>query len=70
MKKIIFKGMVVKNLPNVTFLIKFEEIDNPIICYLSGKMRINFIKILPGDIVKVEFSCFDYSKGRIIYRIK
>lgn len=63
------EGIVREALPNTLF--RVELLDKKIIlCHLSGKMRINFIKILPGDKVKVETTPYDLTKGRIIYRSK
>lgn len=63
-------GQVVENLPNTLFRVQLEEkFDSRIlICYLSGKMRKNYIKILPGDKVEMEISKYDQDKGRIVYR--
>ena len=62
-------GQVFEALPNASFRIKLED-DKEIIAYLAGKMRMNFIKILPGDKVVVEISKYDLDKGRIIFRSK
>ncbi len=63
-------GQVVENLPNTLFRVQLDEkFENKIlICYLSGKMRKNYIKILPGDKVEMEISKYDPDKGRIVYR--
>lgn len=60
-------GIVKEALPNATFKV---ELDNgfEILAYVSGKMRMNFIRVMPGDRVKVELSPYDLTKGRIIYR--
>lgn len=63
------KGKVVENLPNTLFKVRLVNSDKVILCYLSGKMRKNYIKILPGDEVKVEISPYDLERGRIIYRL-
>ncbi len=66
-------GTVIEPLPNTTFKIKLEDEnykDMTVNAHLSGKMRMNFIKILPGDKVTVELSIYDLTKGRIIYRHK
>lgn len=63
------KGEVIENLPNATFRVKLEN-GNIIIAHISGKMRMNYIKILPGDIVTVELTLYDLTKGRIIFRAK
>lgn len=66
---IILEGEVLENLPNTLFRVKINNSEKIIICYLSGKMRKNYIKILPGDKVKVELTPYDLNRGRIIYRI-
>ncbi|HHP7238737.1 MULTISPECIES: translation initiation factor IF-1 [Longibacter] len=62
-------GEVIEALPNAQFRVKLEN-GHEILGLLSGKMRMNYIKILPGDRVKVELSPYDLSKGRIVYRYK
>jgi translation initiation factor IF-1 len=62
-------GEVIEALPNAQFRVKLEN-GHEILGLLSGKMRMNYIKILPGDRVKVEISPYDLSKGRIVYRYK
>ncbi len=63
------EGVVKESLPNTLF--RVEMINGAIIlCHLSGKMRMNFIKILPGDKVRVEMTPYDKAKGRIVYRFK
>ncbi|MGB9882916.1 MAG: translation initiation factor IF-1 [Microgenomates group bacterium] len=66
---VIVEGEVVENLPNTLFKVKLFNSEKIILCYLSGKMRKNYIKILPGDKVKVEMTPYDLNRGRIIYRI-
>lgn len=63
------EGVVKESLPNTLFRVEIENNDL-IICHLSGKMRMNFIKILPGDRVRVEMTPYDKTKGRIVYRYK
>ncbi len=63
------EGEIIENLPNTMFKVKINNSEKVILCYLSGKMRRNFIKILPGDKVKVEMSPYDLERGRIIYRL-
>ncbi|NMB84512.1 translation initiation factor IF-1 [Candidatus Roizmanbacteria bacterium] len=65
---IIVEGEVVENLPNTLFRVKLFDSEKTILCYLSGKMRKNYIKILPGDKVKIEMTQYDLDRGRIIYR--
>lgn len=62
-------GQVLENLPNTLFRVKLTD-GKVILCHLSGKMRINYIRIMPGDKVKVEMTPYDDSKGRITFRIK
>ena len=62
-------GEVIESLPNAQFRVRLEN-DHEILGLLSGKMRMHYIKILPGDRVKVELSPYDLSKGRIVYRYK
>jgi translation initiation factor IF-1 len=63
------QGTIVENLPNGMFRVALEN-GQVILAYVSGKMRMNFIKILPGDKVTVELSPYDLTKGRITYRFK
>jgi translation initiation factor IF-1 len=60
-------GIVKESLPNTLFRVEVAG-GNMILCHLSGKMRMNFIKILPGDRVRVEVTQYDPTKGRITYR--
>ncbi len=62
-------GQVIEALPNTMFRVKLTD-GNIILCHLSGKMRINYIKILPGDHVRVEMTPYDKQRGRIIFRLK
>ena len=62
------EGEVVENLPNTLFKVKLLNSEKVILCYLSGKMRKNYIKILPGDKVKIEMTHYDLNRGRITYR--
>lgn len=62
-------GTVVENLPNAMFRVELEN-GHRVLAHISGKMRLHFIKILPGDKVVVELSPYDLSRGRIIYREK
>ena len=64
-----FDGVVLENLPNTMFKIQLSD-GRVVLCTLSGKMRMNYIKILPGDKVKVEMTPYDDTKGRIVYRGK
>jgi len=62
-------GDVIEALPNAMFRVKLEN-DHEITCHVSGKIRMNYIRILPGDKVTVEMSPYDLTKGRITYRFK
>jgi translation initiation factor IF-1 len=63
------EGTVVEPLPNAMFRVELEN-KHQVLAHISGKMRKNFIRILPGDKVLVELSPYDLSRGRIIYRYK
>jgi translation initiation factor IF-1 len=63
------EGTVYETLPNAMFRVKLEN-GHKVLAHISGKMRLHFIKILPGDRVKVELSPYDFSRGRITYRSK
>ena len=63
------EGKVLEALPNGMFKVEIKE-GIVILAHISGKIRMNFIKILPGDRVKLEISPYDPSKGRIVYRYK
>jgi len=63
------EGTVVETLPNAMFRVKLEN-GHRVLAHISGKMRMHFIKILPGDRVMVELSPYDFSRGRITYRSK
>ena len=64
-----FSGIVKEVLPNTLFRVEIEG-KKVVLCHLSGKMRIHFIKILPGDRVRVEMTPYDQDRGRITYREK
>lgn len=64
-----FEGTIIESLPNAMFKVKLEN-EHMVLAHISGKIRKNFIKILPGDKVKVELTPYDLSRGRIIYRLK
>ncbi len=63
------EGVVVETLPNTNFKVKLEN-GHEILAHISGKLRMNYIKILPGDKVRVELSPYDLSRGRITWRAK
>lgn len=63
------EGTILEALPNAMFQVKLEN-NYVILAYISGKIRMNFIKILPGDRVTVELTPYDLNRGRITYRFK
>ena len=63
------EGIVLETLPNAQFKVELEN-KHQVLAHISGKMRMHFIKILPGDKVTVELSPYDLSRGRITYRSK
>jgi len=63
------EGKVLEALPNTMFRVELDN-GHKVLAHISGKMRMNFIRILPGDRVKIELSPYDLSKGRIVYRLK
>ena len=65
---IVVKGVVSELLPSTMFRVKVDETGHEILCHLSGKMRLNRIKLLPGDRVRVEMTPYDLTKGRIVFR--
>jgi len=60
-------GMVLETLPNAMFRVQLEN-GHKVLAHISGKMRMHYIKILPGDKVKIELSPYDLARGRIIFR--
>lgn len=62
-------GKVTEALPNTMFRVQLPD-GRVVLCHLSGKMRLNYIKIMPGDMVKLEMTPYDLTKGRITYRLK
>jgi translation initiation factor IF-1 len=62
-------GLVEETLPNAQFIVKLEN-NHKVLAHVSGKMRMNFIKIIQGDKVTVELSPYDLTKGRVVYRYK
>ena len=63
------QGEIVDNLPNATFRVKLEN-GHMVLGHISGKMRMNYIRILPGDKVPVELTPYDLSRARIVFRTK
>ena len=68
-KMIVADGNILENLPNASFRVKLEN-GHEVLAHISGKMRMHYIKILPGDKVTVELSPYDLSRGSITYRYK
>ena len=63
------EGTILESLPNAMFKVKLQN-EHVILAHISGKIRMNFIKILPGDRVTVELTPYDLNRGRITYRLK
>jgi len=69
-------GVVLENLPNTTFRVKVTQSASPaavesvVLCTLSGKMRIHWVRLLPGDQVRCEISSLDPTRGRVTYKLK
>lgn len=64
-----FEGLIKESLPNAMFRVELAN-GHIVLAHISGKIRKNFIKILPGDKVKVELTPYDLNRGRIIYRVQ
>jgi translation initiation factor IF-1 len=64
-----FEGIIRESLPNAMFRVELDN-GHKVLAHISGKIRKNFIKILPGDRVKVELTPYDLTRGRITYRVK
>ncbi|HHY61214.1 MAG TPA: translation initiation factor IF-1 [Clostridia bacterium] len=64
-----FQGRVIEPLPNAMFRVELDN-GHKVLAHVSGKIRMNFIRILPGDRVTVELSPYDLTRGRIVYRFK
>ena len=64
-----FTGTIIESMPNAMFKVELEN-GHEILAHISGKIRKNFIRILPGDKVRVEMTPYDLSKGRITFRLK
>jgi translation initiation factor IF-1 len=69
-EKIEVEGEVVEALPSTMFRVQVDDMPNSVLATISGKMRKNYIRILPGDRVKVEVSAYDLTRGRITYRYR
>lgn len=63
------EGEVIENLPSTTFRVKLDN-GHEILAHISGRMRVNYIRLIPGDRVLVEMSPYDLTKGRIVHRLK
>jgi len=63
------EGTILESMPNAMFRVKLEN-EHEILAHISGKIRKNFIRILPGDKVKVEMTPYDLTRGRITFRLK
>jgi translation initiation factor IF-1 len=66
---ILFEGVVIEPLPNAMFRVELEN-GHKVLAHISGKMRMHYIRILPGDKVQVELTPYDLTRGRITYRYK
>ena len=64
------EGTVLEPLPNAMFRVELEENGQKVLAHISGKMRMHYIRILPGDRVQVELTPYDLTRGRITYRYK
>jgi translation initiation factor IF-1 len=68
-ERIEVEGEVAESLPNTLFRVKLPN-GRIVLCHLSGKMRLNYIRLMPGDRVKIEMTPYDATKGRIVYRLR
>ncbi|MDP3772409.1 MAG: translation initiation factor IF-1 [bacterium] len=68
-EKNLIEGSVLENLPSTLFRVRLDD-GREILAHLSGKMRLNYIRVLPGDRVRVEMTPYDETKGRIVHRLK
>ncbi len=68
-KKEQLEGVVTEALPDTKFRVKLKEDDREILAYLAGKMRMHYIRVVPGDEVVVEMTPYDKDRGRIVYRM-
>ncbi|MCR4326543.1 MAG: translation initiation factor IF-1 [Candidatus Roizmanbacteria bacterium] len=71
---VVLEGEIVENLPNTQFRVRVDSTaavlaGNILLCYLKGRMRKNYIKVMPGDRVRIEVSKYDTQRGRIIFRL-
>lgn len=63
-----FEGTITETLPSTTFRVKLDN-GHEVLAHISGRMRVNYIRLLPGDRVQLEFSPYDLNKGRIVKRL-
>lgn len=68
-EKIYKEGVVLENLPSTLFRVKMDD-GREILAHLSGRMRVHYIRVLPGDRVRLEMTPYDETKGRIVHRLK
>ena len=66
---ILVEGTVLETLPNAMFRVELDN-GHEVLAHISGKMRMNYIRILPGDKVQIELSPYDLTRGRVVYRYK
>jgi len=64
------EGVITEALPNALFRVKLDKLNKEILCHISGKIRMNYIRIMPGDRVKVELNPYSLDRGRIVYRYR
>jgi translation initiation factor IF-1 len=75
-KNFVAEGVVIENLPNTMFRVKLDTsseqslIEKIVLCTIAGRMRLNYVRLLPGDRVRCEISSLDVTRGRIVYKIK
>lgn len=75
-KTIVVEGEVIENLPNTMFRVKITAaadtslLEKLVLCTIAGKMRLNYMRLLPGDRVRFEINQLDVTRGRIIYKLK
>ncbi len=63
------EGTIIENLPNTTFRVQVDD-GSILLCHLAGKMRLRWVRLLPGDRVKIEINPYDATRGRIVYKLK
>lgn len=68
-RKIVVEGIVTESLPNTFFRVSLDQ-GKEVLAHLSGRMRMHYIKVLPGDRVRIEMTPYDETKGRIVHRLK